>query len=522
MTHSWLVVLPPLVVLASIVLTKRMLTSFWLGIVLSALIVNDFQILPALHLSITKFISTSGIDQFLPWQTFVASDSLNIFLFLIMLGILISLIQHSGASLAFTQLAHHYVHSKKSVEISSLLFSLVFFFDDYSSALTVGAVMRPLAHAYKLHPVKLAFLTTIMASPLVLVSPISTWIGNTLIQLKQSGIGSSLTIEDPFSVFLQATPYFFYSIFVIVSAWYIVLKNVSYGPMKHYDLTHDQSDQATTATTKAHFIDFIIPIMFLIVCSFISVLYSGGHYWLGGNQSLFDAIRYAKINLAFFIAGTLTLCFTTVYFLLRRIVVMPTIGTSIIDGTKLMLPSILMLTHAWTFSALLKDDLRAGTFIAAHITNLLTPGLMPLICFVAAALIAGMIGSAWATMSIMMPLALPLLQFQFNLAEPATLSTLPLVLPVIAAVFSGSIAGTHFSFISDNPILSSASTGAPHREHVSSLAWYALPPLIAAAGAYAIVGLLWPLTGLLWATLLAYGVGILLVRTSIAVLSKAL
>src|SRR5262249_24929212 len=61
--------------------------------------------------------------------------------------------------------------------------------------------------------------------------------------------------------------------------------------------------------------------------------------------------------------------------------------------------------------------------------------------------------------------------------------------PILGATFSGCIIGTQLSFISDNPIMSAASTGASHLEHVKSMAWYILPVGFAASIGYALIGL---------------------------------
>ena len=145
----------------------------------------------------------------------------------------------TGAADAYAAIARKHVHSKKQAESASLILSCLFFIDDYFSALTVGSVMRPLARHYGVHPVKLAFLTTAMATPLAILSPISSWVGEIMLQLKLVGIGpagtTTVLVADPYLVLIHSYAYAFYPIMLIIGTWYIVLRSLSYGPMQKYD-----------------------------------------------------------------------------------------------------------------------------------------------------------------------------------------------------------------------------------------------------------------------------------------------
>ena len=129
------------------------------------------------------------------------------------------MLSKTGAAEAYVTIARRHVHSKKQAESASLILSSFFFIDNYFSALTVGSVMRPLARQYGVHPVKLAFLTTAMATPLAILSPISSWVGEIVLQLKAIGIGpaSPATIidADPYMVFIKTIAYGFYPYFLL-------------------------------------------------------------------------------------------------------------------------------------------------------------------------------------------------------------------------------------------------------------------------------------------------------------------
>jgi tetracycline resistance efflux pump len=99
-----------------------------------------------------------------------------------------------------------------------------------------------------------------------------------------------------------------------------------------------------------------------------------------------------------------------------------------------------------------------------------------------------MIGSAWATIALMFPLVIGMLQKLLHLPINSSLDAAPLLIPLIGATLSGCVIGTQISLLSDNPIMSSASTGAPHLEHVKTMAWYVVPAGIATTLAYILNG----------------------------------
>lgn len=508
MYNNWLVILPPLVVVGSVLLTRRMILSFILGIITSVLIATDLSLTNSASLMAKRLWENTGLSNLTSISGLASSWSLCIFIFLISLGIIITLLQHTGAANAYTRVAQRTVKNRQSTEVASLILSFLFFIDDYFSALTVGSVMRPLANLYKLHPVKLAFLVTAMATPITILSPISSWVGEIVLQLKQSGVDSasgSIINADPYSIFLRTIPFLIYPILLIISTWYIVLRNISYGPMTKYDNyqgTYESKVQASTSADASIF-DFLFPILMLIASVFIGLLYTGNFYLFGGDNGFFQALRQSAVHQAFLFSGIFSVVSSCIFFVLRKRLNFQSLAASLKEGVMLMLPSILMLICAWTLGSILKQDLQTGNYIASIFSILINDAFFPLICFIFSALICWMIGSAWATIGLMFPIIIPMLQAILGLKANIALETIPLLLPVIGASISGAILGTHISLIADNPIMAATSTGANHLEHVKTMAWYIFPVVIAASIAYAIIGLFLNKLGLLNSTITA-------------------
>ena len=512
---GWIVLVPPLLVIVCVLTTRRMILSFLLGIITSALIVNKGALLPSIKLTLKHLWTSTGLGKATSIQGFLSSWSLLIFIFLLCVGIIIVLLSESGAAQAYVQLVRKKVHTKKEAESASLILSLFFFIDDYFSALTVGSVMRPLALLHNVHPVKLAFLTTAMATPLTLLSPISSWVGEIVLQLKNVGIGpespTTVIATDPYSVLIAAIPYLLYPILLVFGTWYIVLRGISYGPMQKYDnYVSPTHESVADVGKKASLLDFILPIAVLVGTVFGMLLYTGNYHLMGGTNSLIMALKSATVHKALFAGGLTSLLVSIGYFYAKGTVAASAIAPAIKKGFMLMFPSILMLVCAWSLGAILKNDLETGSYIATMVASIINVEYFPLICFLFGALISWMIGSAWATIGLMFPIVIDMLQELLNLGTNVPLGSVELIIPLVGATLSGAVLGVHLSVLSDNPIMSAASTGANHLEHVKTMAWYVIPIGLVAAGGFTFIGLMIDTLGHQWSLALGIFGGLVL------------
>lgn len=524
---TWLVLVPPLLVIVCALYTQRMILSFFVGIAAACLIATQGSPYQALLMGLNRLWQSSGLNALSSWQSFITSWNLLIFLFLCCLGILTVLLRKSGSADAFARIAQRRVNSPQAAEKASLLLSLFFFLDDYFSSLTVGSIMRPVAHYVGLSPVKLAFLVTAFASPLAVLSPISSWIGEIILQLKQAGIDStnptSMINADPLTAYLYAIPTIFYSLILLVTVWYIVVRKISYGPMAHYDREAHANKSSThnhaLAQTNNTLADFLIPLSSLIIAIVTGMLVTGNYWLFGGSSSLLQAFKQAAINQAFFIGGIVSLAISVLWFIARKHITLIDVLKSIQEGIALMLPSLIMLICAWSLGSLLKQDLHTGAYIAQLFGCCMTPSLAPFLSFIFSAIVAWMIGSAWAAMGLMFPIIFEMLKATLSLPAHVPLSAVPLIIPTIGAILSGCILGTHFSFLSDTPIMTSTSTGAHHVEHVKTMAWYLLPVALGTASAYASIGFLLMHASLMTSIFCAYSIGLIVTLSILELLN---
>lgn len=491
---GWIVLLPPLLVLIIVVFFRAMIPAFLVGITTGAFIASHADPYATALLIGRRLAESSGLCHLYSWHSFWASWNLLIFLFLLFIGIIITILQRTGAAQGYINVASRHIHDRRSAEFASLIFSLFFFIDDYFSALTVGSVMRPITRSFGVPAVKLAFLVTAMASPLAVIAPISSWVGEIVLQLKQAGIEprlGSLFNFDPFFVLISAIPVIFYPIFLMVAAWYIVLRRISFGPMSAYENTTvvEPMHEYFVDEKKSRLIDFFLPIATLVVVTLIGMLATGGWQLFGGDRSLIDAIKYALVHQALFVGGISSLVVIIFFFRARDLLHWDSrFFTMVIDGILLMIPSIIMLIHAWALGSILRNDLQTGPFIASWFTLFISDYWMPLLSFILATVVSGLVGSAWATIGLVIPLIIPMIPPLVATQIESELFGLHLAMASIGAVLSGAVLGTHISPIADNPIMVSASTKAVHFEHLRTMSWYLVPVVLATGAAYSVLG----------------------------------
>lgn len=476
-----------------------MLLSLAIGIVTSALLAKG-NIIDAFWLILHKYWVVTGLQTATQsWDGFWHSWNLLFFLFFIFLGIIIALLQNPDVSYVFSLFIRNKIKNAKTAQIASLLLSACFFIDDYFSAITVGSIMRSCIQLYKIPAVKIAFLITAMASSYAVLSPLSSWVGEIVVQLKQIGVGflstNTLVAVDPFYLFVQSIPFIFYPILLIISAWYIVLRGISYGPMHDYEEnafveSAVSYDNYVVKNKKVTTLDFIAPLVILIIGVLLGVLITGGYKRFGGDHTLLQTLQNANMIQALFSAGLFSMLFTIVWFIGKRIISFSQLIIYVRQGMLLMVPSIATLINVWTLSLILKDDLGIGLYVAQLLINHITFIWFPLACFLSAGIAATLIGSAWATIGLMFPVVLPTAITLTGNTMGMTLEHVIFLLPILGATLSGSVLGTHLSFIADNPIMSAASTGASHIDHLKTMFWYLIPVIIGTCIAYALIGIL--------------------------------
>ncbi len=496
--HSWLVLLPPLIVIVLATITRKISWSILAGIVAGLLILHDCSLPIVTQDLLMRLWRAAEIDKLCAGD-FLSMSYLYICLFLLTLTIIITMISYSGGAHAYGNFVMKYLKRPEQAEKASLLLSLCFCIDDYFSSLTTGSVMQPVTDRFKIARVKLALLVNGMAAPLVVIFPISSWVAEIMMQLRQSGVGpatdpGTLVQTDLLPFYVSVIPFIFYAFLAIAALWLLVLTRNSFGLLlKHEDvaaktgnlfagkmpLSRRLVDVDPDVIARAALIDFILPIGMLFVTVFLGILYFGGWEGFGGQHTFIFALQKSNVAAALFAGSCITL-FVSVSFLLARMKLrLKQIPRIFGEGISVMLPSVITLVLIWTLSAMLKGDLGTGKYLATLLVGSVKLAYLPAVFFLITALTATTMGSAWGAIGIYVALAVPMLVSLSGVATPVTVAQLPLVLPLIGAIISGAVIGNHLSPISDTMLMSSTSSGAYHSDLVRVQFWFAMPVIAA-------------------------------------------
>ena len=438
--------LPPLVAIVLALATKEVYVSLFVGIVTGALLVAGF--------SPTGTLDTIINEGLLP----SVSDNAGIFIFLVILGIMVALVNAAGGASAFGQWAARHIKGRIGTQIASFVLGVLIFIDDYFNCLTVGSVMRPLTDSKNVSRAKLAFIIDATAAPICMIAPVSSWAAAV------SGVAADLNVNG-IDLFISAIPFNFYSLLMIVFVVGLVFLNFDYGPMakaeiaayRDGDLGSLGGDTAVTKP-KASLWDMLLPVILLIIFCVGGMLYVGGFFGGDnagdvvasfGNTDAFTALPWGSI---------VALVITFIYLLARRVISFNEATACFTSGFNAMVPAILVLTFAVALKNM-TSLLGAATYVAGLMGNV-APGLyamLPAIIFLVALFLAFSTGTSWGTFGILIPIVLPIF------ANDSTLLTIG-----ISACLAGAVAGDHCSPISDTTVMASAGANMNHIEHVNT------------------------------------------------------
>lgn len=485
--RAW-TILPPLVSIILAFITKNVVISLFIGTITGCIMLqlNEVNILPALIQGFIDFTNRALNVLADPWNA-------GIILQVLVIGGVIHLVAKMGGAKAIAEALAKKAKTVKSAQLTTWLLGLAIFFDDYANALIVGPIMRPVIDKLGVSREKLAFVIDATAAPIAGIAIISTWIGLEigLIGDAFNSIGMKV---DGFGIFLQTIPYRFYNIlilaFVVISA--ITLKE--FGPMlsaerkarrakrvEEVELAISvNSDLEPKKGISLSIWNAIIPIGTLIIGSLIGFYYSGYTAIMASEDVVvkkilqqspfsFSAVQQtfsnADASIALFQAALMASIVAIIISVARKIFTISEAIETWVEGMKGLLITGVILILAWSLSSVIKE-LGTATYLVEALQFAIPKFLLPSIIFVLGSIIAFATGTAYGTMGILMPLAIPL--------AFAIKPEMSYIIVSTSAVLTGAIFGDHCSPISDTTILSSTGAGCDHIEHVRTQIWYAI------------------------------------------------
>ena len=460
---------PPVVAIGLALITKEVYSSLFVGVLMGGILYSGFSF----EGTITHIFEDGMIS--------VLSDSYNvgILIFLVILGTMVCLMNRAGGSAAFGQFASDHIKNRVGAELATILLGCLIFIDDYFNCLTVGSVMRPVTDKFKVSRAKLAYLIDATAAPICIIAPISSW---------AAAVTGFVEGEDGFSIFVRAIPYNFYAILTIMMMIGMVLLKTEFGSMKFHEKNALKGDLYTTpgrpydtekapeVSAKGTVLDLLIPIISLIICCMIGMLYTGGFF---SGEDFVTAFSQSDASLGLTMGSFFGLLITIGLYQVRRVLKFSECMACIPEGFKSMVPAIMILSFAWTLKAM-TDSLGADVYVATVVASSARSFLnfLPAIIFVVGCFLAFATGTSWGTFGILIPIVVAV----FENSNPN------LMIISISACMAGAVCGDHCSPISDTTIMASAGAQCEHVNHVTTQLPYAIVAAVVSFISYIIAG----------------------------------
>lgn len=453
---------PPIVAIGLALITKEVYSSLFIGITVGALLASGGSLSAAVD-----HVVSDGIIA-------AIQGTAGIFLFLVILGAIVALVNKSGGSAAFGRWAKANIKSRVGAQLAAFVLGVLIFIDDYFNCLTVGSVMQPVTDSHRISRAKLAYLIDATAAPVCMIAPISSWAAAVASYTEGTGLSG---IE----LFVRAIPYNFYSLLTFVFIIALVLLKADYGPMARHERnaiekgdlfsTDERVDELTAEQNpRGRVPDLVLPIVVLVIISVVGLIYVGGFFGVdiwGGTDCAGDFIAAfgntdATVGLPW--GAILALILIILYMLARKLVTFKEAMDCIPQGFIAMVPAITILTMAASLKNISNDLLGSATYVEALMQNA-APGLarlLPAVIFVVGCLLAFATGTSWGTFGIL----IPIVSRMFGADDP-------MLYIGISACLAGAVCGDHCSPISDTTIMSSAGARCVHVLHVSTQIPYA-------------------------------------------------
>ena len=483
---------PPLVAILLALITKEAYSSLFIGIVLGALMAAECSFMDTVNFAVVDGISTS------------VADNAGILVFLVVLGIIVALVNKSGASRAFGAWAEKHIKTKVGAGLATFLLGVLIFIDDYFNCLTVGSVMAPVTDSKKISRVKLAYLIDATAAPICMIAPISSW----------AAAVSGCVESDSYSgieLFVRAIPYNFYSILTLVFIVVLCVLNFDFGKMKAFEKKAEETGDLSSLVLseeeertlrvdgpeqppKGKLFDLILPILVLIACCVWGLLYNG--YQAIEAGSFIDAFSNTDAYVGLPWGSIIALVLIVIYLVVRKVVTFNEAMECVPKGFIAMVPAITILTLATSLKSM-TGFLDAAGFVQSVMAN--AQGLqwaLPAIVFIVACIVSFATGTSWGTFGILIPIVSVIFPEQSSLFFVG-----------ISACLAGAVWGDHCSPISDTTIMSSAGAHCNHIDHVETQLPYAISVAAISFVCYILAGLF----GMLDLTWISLPAGVVLV-----------
>ena len=482
---SGLSVVPAAVALGLAIITRRVLLSLGIGIILGSLLLADFSVLSA-----TTYIY-STVQGVVIEEGGINTWNMSIVAFLLLLGMMTAVLTLSGGTRAFANWAMNHIKNKKSASLLAAFLGVFIFIDDYFNSLAVGSISRPVTDRYNVSRAKLAYILDSTAAPMCILMPVSSWGAYIMTIIGGILVSHGMTEYSALGAYVALIPMNFYAVFTLLLVFAVIIFKLDIGLMKkheieaekltdsdHGDHVNLQDELGIKESDRGKVGDLIYPIISLIVATVFFMIYTGSLVLTGDGKvfSILGAFENTDVGTSLVYGGLVGLSFALLTVFKQKQPI-SRIKYALWVGAKSMFGAIVILFFAWSIGSVI-SDMNTGAYLSTLVQGNISLHWLPVILFVLSGAMAFSTGTSWGTFGIMLPIA----------GDMAAAADLAMMLPMLSAVLAGSVFGDHCSPISDTTILSSTGARCKHIVHVSTQLPYALSMAFVSAVGFIVIG----------------------------------
>lgn len=451
----WTIITPIVTILLAI-LTRQVMLSLMLGILVGFTVINDHNVLLGIRGTVDGII-----------DTFSSAGNTRTIVFMVMIGGIMRLVVVTGGVRALVQLLTNktkLIKNRTATQLLAIVITALIFIESSINQLVAGASTKNLARQYGVAPEKMSYLIQTACVSVCSSAIINGW-GAVIMGLIGVQISQGLISGEPFDILIKSIGYNLMAWLSLATILFYVFTNISWGPMKKAEMKYQENfiaGKLTESSLKneeeiidhphAHSaLNFFIPILSTVLMVPVALYITGdGDFSKGsGSTSVYWGVMFGT---------AVSFC----WFIGRRLLNIDSFFKELFIGYASMLKISSIMILAFLMGNV-SSELNTGAYIAEVTQGIMAPGFSIGFIFIISAIMSLATGTSWGTFAIMIPIGV---QLGLSVGMPIEY--------MIGAAISGSIFGDMTSPISADAIVASMATDCDHIEHIRTQMPYAL------------------------------------------------
>lgn len=450
-------VITPIVTIILAILTRQVMLSLMLGILVGFTVIHDHNLLLGVQGTVDGIINT-----------FSSAGNTRTIVFMVMIGGIMRLVVVTGGVRALVQLLTNktkLIKNRRATQLLAIIITSLIFIESSINQLVAGASTKNLARQYGVAPEKMSYIIQTACVSVCSSAIINGW-GAVIMGLIGVQISQGLIQGEPFDILITSIGYNLMAWLSIATILFYVFTNISWGPMKKAEdkyqqdfiagkialsQNQDNDDDIIDHPNAYSSLNFFIPILSTVLMVPIALYITGdGDFSKGsGSTSVYWGVMFGT---------AVSFC----WFIGRRLLNIDDFFKELFIGYANMLKISSIMILAFLMGNV-SAELNTGAYIAEVTQGVMAPGFSIGFIFIISAIMSLATGTSWGTFAIMIPIGV---QLGLSVGMPVEY--------MIGAAISGSIFGDMTSPISADAIVASMATDCEHIEHIRTQMPYAL------------------------------------------------